>query len=101
MQSKKTQSKWTWPDFGELICHQIKDVKGVIIHLKKIKSQAEYTNPHHLLCFIHFKNNIKDHLHKTGVYKANVWLILSDLFGEQVGTRFKVGIVDAENKVDF
>ena len=28
-------------------------------------------------------------------------LILSDLFGEQIGTRFEEGIVDAKNEVDF
>ena len=61
----------------------------------------EYPNAHHLLCSIHFKNNIKHHLHKTGVDEANVRLILSDLFGEQIGTRFEEGIVDAENEVDF
>ena len=61
----------------------------------------EYLNAHHLLCSIHFKNNIKDHLHKIGVDEANKRLILSDLFGEQTGTRFEEGIVDAENEVDF
>ena len=61
----------------------------------------EYANAHHLLCFIHFKNNIKDHLHKTGADKANVQLTLSDSFAEQVGTRFKEHIVDAENEVNF
>ena len=48
-----------------------------------------------------FKNNIKDHLHKIGVDAANVRLILSDLFGEQISTRFEEGIVDAEYEVDF
>ena len=61
----------------------------------------EYPNAHHLLCSIDFKNNIKDHLHKTGVDEANVRLILIDLFGEQIGTRFEEGTVDAENEVDF
>ena len=48
-----------------------------------------------------FKNNIKDHLHKIGVDAANVRLILSDLFGEQIGTRLEEVIADAENEVDF
>ena len=60
-----------------------------------------YPNVHHLLLSTHFKNNIKDHLHKIGVDEANKRLILSDLFGEQTGTRFEEGIVDAENEVDF
>ena len=33
--------------------------------------------------------------------EANVRLILIDLFGEQIGTRFEEGTVDAENEVDF
>ena len=53
------------------------------------------------MCSIHFKNNIKDHLHKIGVDEANLRLILSDLFGEQIGTRFEERIVDFENEVDF
>ena len=61
----------------------------------------EYPNAHHLLRSIHFKNNIKDYLHKIGVDEANVRLILSDLFGQQIGTRFEEGIADAENEVDF
>ena len=61
----------------------------------------KYPNPHRLLCYIHFKNNIKDHLHKIDVDEANVQLILSDLFGEQIGTRFEERIVNAENEVDF
>ena len=61
----------------------------------------EYPNAQHLLCSIDFKNNIKDHLHKIGVDEANVRLILIDLFGEQIGTRFEEGTVDAENEVDF
>ena len=60
----------------------------------------EYPNAHHLLCCIYFKNNIKDHLHRIGEDEANIRLILSDLFGEQIGTRFEEGIVDAENEVD-
>ena len=63
--------------------------------------EDEYPNAHHLMCSIHFKNNIKDHLHKIGVDEANVRLILSDLFGEQIRTRFEEGIVVAENEVDF
>ena len=61
----------------------------------------EYTNAHHLLSSVDFKNNIKDHLPKIGVDEANVRLILIDLFGEQIGTRFEEGTVDAENGVDF
>ena len=61
----------------------------------------EYPNAHHLLCSVYFKNNIKDHQHRIGVDEANIRLILSDLFGEQIGTRFEEGIVDAENEVDF
>ena len=61
----------------------------------------EYTNAHHLLSSIDFKNNIKDHLPKIGVDEANVRLILIDLFGEQIGTRFEEGTVDAENGVYF
>ena len=54
-----------------------------------------------MLCSIYFKNSIKDHLHKIGLDETNVRLVLSDLFGEQIGTRFEEGIVDAENEVDF
>ena len=50
----------------------------------------EHANSRNLLCFVHFKNNVKDHLYKIGADEANMRLILSDLFGEQIGTRLDV-----------
>ena len=50
----------------------------------------EHANSRNRLCFVHFKNNVKDHLYKIGADEANMRLILSDLFGEQIGTRLHV-----------
>ena len=61
----------------------------------------EYPIAHHLLCFIHFKNSIKDHLYKIGVDSANMRVILIDLFAGQISTRFKEGILDAVKEVNF
>ena len=42
----------------------------------------------HLLSFIHFKNNIVNHLKTVGVDEPNRKCIIADIFGQQEGTRF-------------
>ena len=55
----------------------------------------------HLLCFIHFKNNITNHLKSVGVDECSRRCILADIFGQQQGTRFEEGIVDSEDEKEF
>ena len=55
----------------------------------------------HLLCFIHVKNNIVDHLKSMGVDEGNRKSIVADIFGSQEGTRFEEGIVDSEDQEEF
>ena len=55
----------------------------------------------HLFCFIHFINNIVDHLKTVGVDKPNRKCIIADIFGQQQGTRFEEGLVDSEEVDEF
>ena len=55
----------------------------------------------HLLCFIHFKNNIVNHLKSISVGQCNRKCIVADLFGQQQGTRFEEGIVDSDDEEEF
>ena len=55
----------------------------------------------HLLCFIHFKNNIVNNLKSIGVDECNRKCIVADLFGQQQGTRFEEGIVDSDDEEEF
>ena len=55
----------------------------------------------HLLCFIHVKNNILNHLKSVGVDESNRRCIIADIFGQQQGTRFEEGIVDSHDNEEF
>jgi len=55
----------------------------------------------HLQCFIHFKNNIKDHLKKVGISEAEKILTMADLFGQQVGSYLEEGIVDSDHVLEY
>ena len=55
----------------------------------------------HLLCFIHFKNNIINHLKSVEADECSRRCILADIFGQQQGTRFEEGIVDSEDEKEF
>ena len=55
----------------------------------------------HLLCFIHFKNNIVNHLKTVGVDELSRKCIIADIFGQQQGTRFEEGLVDSEDVDEF
>ena len=51
----------------------------------------------HLLCFIHCKNNIVNHLKSVGFDELGRKCIIADIFGQQQGTTFEEGLVDSED----
>ena len=55
----------------------------------------------HLLCFIHLRSNIVNHLKSVGVNESNRRCITADIFGQQQGVRFEEGIVDSEDSEEF
>ena len=54
-----------------------------------------------LMCFNNFFNNIKHHLQSVGVSESDRRSILSDIFGQQVGSVLEEGIVDADDEDEF
>jgi len=43
----------------------------------------------HLRCFIHFQNNLKEHMKMVGIDEANARLVCADLIGQQIGKNFE------------
>ncbi|KAK3749032.1 hypothetical protein QZH41_006225 [Actinostola sp. cb2023] len=52
----------------------------------------------HLICSIHFRKNVIEHLKSVGIDEMNRKLICDDIFGHQIGTRFEEGIVDSDDE---
>ena len=109
---------------GPMLIHQIKEVTtySVLVdyllksrpkfeNLKVLETDGELalSSPFldkcpsliHLLCFIHFKNNIINHLKSVEADECSRRYILADIFGQQPGTRFEEGIVDSEDEKEF
>ena len=54
-----------------------------------------------MLCFIHCKNNIVNHLTSVGFDEPGRKCIIADIFGQQQGTTFEEGLVDSEDENEF
>lgn len=55
----------------------------------------------HLLCHIHFKNNIKEKLKNIGASESSSKQVIQDIFGEQIGNKFEEGLIDADSEEEF
>lgn len=63
--------------------------------------QKVFFNATPLLCFLHFKRNIIEHMKKIGIDEYSRKKVIPDLFGEQIGSCFEEGIVDSEDVLEF
>ena len=55
----------------------------------------------HLLCFLHFKRNIKQELSKRGLGASSQSSIMKDIFGRQVESIHEDGLVDCTSAEEF
>ena len=55
----------------------------------------------HLRCFLHERQNIDRHLKAIGVSEHERKDIIADIFGRQVGSTFKEGILDSDSAEEF
>ena len=63
--------------------------------------QIAFPDAVHLRCTNHLRQNIKDKLNAIGMHGACMKHILADIFGAQIGSHFKYGLVDATSKEVF
>ena len=63
--------------------------------------QIAFPDAVHLRCTNHLRQNVKDKLTAIGIHGAGLKHILADVFGEQVGSHFEHGLVDAANEGVF
>ena len=95
----------------EAFVNQLLELKPELKSIKAIRTGGEEALFHtfvkkndniiNLPCFLHERQNIHRHLKAIGVSEYNRKNIMADLFGCQVGSKFKEGVVDSETAEEF
>ena len=62
--------------------------------------QTAFSEALHLLCTLHVKRNIKAKLRELGV-KGVQQIVVSNIFGQQIGDQLVEGLVDSESENEF
>ena len=61
----------------------------------------EFRFSQHLLCFVHFRRNIKDKLNECNIPSDISKSILDDVFGCRIGGVFQEGLVDSSDNDEY
>ena len=63
--------------------------------------QTAFPGAIHLFCSLHMKRNIKAKLRDLGVRQSSQEIVISDIFGQQIGSHQVEGLLDSENDENF
>jgi hypothetical protein len=63
--------------------------------------QTAFPEAIHLLCSLHMKRNIKAKLRELGVSESVQQIVISDIFGQQIGSQHLEGLIDSESNDEF
>ena len=63
--------------------------------------QTAFPETIHLLCSLHMKRNIKAKLRELGVSESVQQTVVSDIFGQQIGSQHVEGLIDSDSDDEY